>query len=106
MVCGNKPQYDYLCNMENKHIQTSDNLKKLFYQAEAIARQGEKALAVALLTQYISKAPEECLEEAYRLRGQLLLQLGDKQAAERDAIEVLKLHPAIANGKYQAEGKE
>lgn len=47
--------------------------------------------------------------EAYRERGQILFEMGDKHGAEEDMQKVLELNPqemADVNGEYSAEGIE
>ena len=81
----------------------SEKSMALLDQAKAMAAQGNKVVAVALLSQYIAQAPEAEAEEAHRLRGELLLQMGDKRGAEEDAEAVLRINPNLANGHFQLD---
>lgn len=93
-------------NMKGNTYNTTTGATAIIAQAQAQARQGNLPLAVAILTQYISQQPESNTEEAHRLRGELLLKMGDKKGAEQDAIAVLRINPSLAEGKHEAEGKE
>ena len=88
-------------------------------------------LAVALLTQQISKLEEVAggneekldaegktkqsaeqkaeLSECLRKRGGLLMAMGDKEGAEKDMKRFLELNPEKVgelNGEFKAEGRE
>ena len=89
--------------MEKNPSSTSEKSTTLLDQAKTMAAQGNKVVAVALLSQYIAQAPEAETEEAHRLRGDLLLQMGDKQGAEEDAEAVLRINPKLANGHFQLD---
>lgn len=89
--------------MEKNPSSTSEKSTTLLDQAKAMAAQGNKVVAVALLSQYIACTPEEKTEEAHRLRGDLLLQMGDKRGAEEDAEAVLRINPKLANGHFQLD---
>lgn len=89
--------------METSPSSTPDKLSSLMNQAKAMIAQGNKVVAVALLSQYITLAPGQDTEEAHQLRGDLLLQMGDKAGAEEDAKAVLRLHPELANGHFQLD---
>ena len=89
--------------MEKEPSSTPDKSTTLLNQAKAMAAQGNKVVAVALLSQYIACTPEKETEEAHRLRGDLLLQMGDKRGAEEDAEAVLRINPSLANGHFQLD---
>lgn len=89
--------------MEKNPSSTSEKSIALLGQAKAMAAQGNKVVAVALLSQYIAQAPETETEEAHRLSGALLLQMGDKRGAEEDAEAVLRINPKLANGHFQLD---
>lgn len=89
--------------MEKNPSSTSEKSTTLLDQAKAMAAQGNKVVAVALLSQYIACTPEKETEEAHRLRGALLLQMGDKRGAEEDAQAVLRINPKLANGHFQLD---
>ena len=89
--------------MEKNPSSTSEKSTTLLDQAKAMAAQGNKVVAVALLSQYIAQAPEAETEEAHRLRGALLLQMGDKRGGEEDAHAVLRINPNLAKGHYQLD---
>lgn len=89
--------------MEKKPSSTPDKSTTLLNQAKAMAAQGNKVVAVALLSQYIACTPEKETEEAHRLRGDLLLQMGDKRGAEEDAEAVLRINPSLANGHFRLD---
>ncbi|MST85317.1 tetratricopeptide repeat protein [Hallella mizrahii] len=89
--------------MEKKPSSTPDKSTTLLNQAKAMAVQGNKVVAVALLSQYIACTPEKETEEAHRLRGDLLLQMGDKRGAEEDAEAVLRINPSLANGHFRLD---
>ncbi len=63
--------------------------------------------ALAALTKAIM-ADSACAE-AYRLRGELLMAMGDTAGAQADAMEALRLDPQImcgVDGSFTADGKE
>lgn len=78
-------------------------------------------LLVAALTQQIAeqeKRVEACIEDAENKsalsknllrRGNLLMQMGDKEGAEKDMLRYLQLNPEKIEeltGKFKAEGRE
>lgn len=72
-------------------------------------------LAVALLTQQISRLEEDAegnkaeLSDCLQKRGGLLMAMGDKQGAEKDMQRFLELNPEKVgelNGEFKAEGRE
>lgn len=78
-------------------------------------------LLVAALTQQIAeqeKRVEACIEDAENKaalsknllkRGNLLMQMGDKEGAEKDMLRYLKLNPEKIEeltGEFKAEGRE
>lgn len=78
-------------------------------------------LLVAALTQQIAeqeKRAEACIEDAENKsalsknllkRGNLLMQMGDKEGAEKDMLRYLQLNPEKIEeltGKFKAEGRE
>lgn len=78
-------------------------------------------LLVAALTQQIAeqeKRAEACIEDAGNKaalsknllkRGNLLMQMGDKEGAEKDMLRYLQLNPEKIEeltGEFKAEGRE
>ena len=78
-------------------------------------------LLVAALTQQIAeqeKRVEACIEDAENKsalsknllkRGNLLMQMGDKEGAEKDMLRYLQLNPEKIEeltGEFKAEGRE
>ena len=68
---------------------------------------GILGVALALLTERLTKEPDNV--EALKLRGELLLQMGDKQGAQEDARRLMEIAPEIAadiTGDFTAKGVE
>ena len=68
---------------------------------------GNLVVALALLTEKLTKEPENV--EALKLRGELLLRMGDKQGAQEDARRLMEIAPDMAaeiNGDFTAKGVE
>ena len=55
---------------------------------------GNLVVALALLTEKLTKEPENV--EALKLRGELLLRMGDKQGAQEDARRLMEIAPDMA----------
>ena len=71
-------------------------------EAKSLLEQGNRVGAVAMLSQAI--ALNDDAVDAYFLRGELLLAMGDKKGAEQDMRRVLELDPervAHITGDYQ-----
>ncbi len=75
----------------------------LYEQAKAHMAQGQPIMAIADLTRAI--ALNEDYAEAYRLRGQLLLEMGDVANAKKDAACYMAKTQTNVNGTFSAEGK-
>ena len=76
-------------------------------KARTCMDQGDWVGAIAHLTQCI--AADDHYADAYKLRGKILLTLGDRQGAWNDMRKVLELCPEeldAISGDYTAEGKE
>ena len=68
---------------------------------------GNLVVALALLTEKLTKEPENV--EALKLRGELLLRMGDKQGAQEDARRLMEIAPEMAaeiSGDFTAKGVE
>lgn len=68
---------------------------------------GNLVVALALLTEKLAKEPDNV--EALKMRGELLLRMGDKQGAQEDAKRLMELAPEIAgdvSGDFTAKGVE
>ena len=68
---------------------------------------GNLVAALALLTEKLTKDPNNV--EALKLRGELLLKMGDKRGAQEDARRLMELVPEMAadiSGDYTAKGVE
>ena len=68
---------------------------------------GNLVVALALLTEKLTKEPENV--EALKLRGELLLRMGDKQGAQEDARRLMEIAPDMAaeiSGDFTAKGVE
>ena len=68
---------------------------------------GNLVVALALLTEKLTKEPENV--EALKLRGELLLRMGDKQGAQEDARRLMEIAPdmsAVISGDFIAKGVE
>ena len=68
---------------------------------------GNLVVALALLTEKLTKDPNNV--EALKLRGELLLKMGDKRGAQEDARRLMELVPEMAadiSGDYTAKGVE
>ena len=66
---------------------------------------GSLVVALALLTERLTKEPENV--EALKMRGELLLKMGDKQGAQEDARRLMELAPEMASditGDFTAKG--
>ncbi len=75
--------------------------------ARLAARQGSADEAIAIYTALIDANPFQA--DAFRERGKLSFDKGDKQAAEEDMRKYLELRPEEmegVNGQYEAEGVE
>ena len=60
-----------------------------------------------LLTERMTTGPENV--EALKMRGELLLKMGDKQGAQEDARRLMEIAPEMAsdiNGDFTAKGVE
>ena len=86
---------------------TDDNEDVLLLNARVTAAQGHANEAIVLYNKVIEVNPF-CID-AFRERGKLRLDQGDKQGAEEDMKMVLELDPqalADVSGDYSAEGIE
>lgn len=84
-----------------------DNEDVLLLKARLEAAQGNVDAAIALYGKVTDVNPFQT--DAYRERGALRYQQGDKQGAEEDMQKVLELNPqemADVSGDYSAEGIE
>ena len=73
----------------------------------AMIASGNLVVALALLTERLTKEPENV--EALKMRGELLLKMGDKQGAQEDARRLMEIAPEMAsdiNGDFTAKGVE
>ena len=83
---------------KNNHL-TAENC---IQEAKRLLEQGNRVGAIAMLSQAI--ALNDDAVDAYFLRGELLLAMGDKKGAEQDMRRVLELDPervAHITGDYQ-----
>ena len=74
---------------------------------KAMMASGNLVVALALLTEKLTKDPNNV--EALKLRGELLLKMGDKRGAQEDARRLMELVPEMAadiSGDYTAKGVE
>lgn len=88
-----------------EHTEESEDV--LLLHARIEAAKGNADEAVRIYSQVIDVNPFQV--EAFRERGRLRLEQGDKQGAEEDMKMVLELNPeemADVNGEYSAEGIE
>ena len=86
---------------------TQDNEDALLLTARVLAQDGRKDEAIGFYGQVIDMNPFNV--DAFRERGKLRLDNGDKQGAEEDMKMVLELNPeemADVSGEYSAEGIE
>ena len=68
---------------------------------------GNLVVALALLTERLAKGPDNV--EALKMRGELLLRMGDKNGAQEDAKRLMEIAPEMAadiTGDYSAKGVE
>ena len=76
-------------------------------EIKAMIASGNLVVALALLTERLTKEPENV--EALKIRGELLLKMGDKQGAQEDARRLMEIAPEMAsdiNGDFTAKGVE
>ena len=76
-------------------------------EIKAMIASGNLVVALALLTEILTKEPENV--EALKMRGELLLKMGDKQGAQEDARRLMEIAPEMAsdiNGDFTAKGVE
>ncbi len=88
-----------------EHTEESEDV--LLLHARIEAAKGNADEAIRIYSQVIDLNPFQV--EAFRERGKLRLEQGDKQGAEEDMKMVLELNPeemADVNGEYSAEGIE
>ena len=88
-----------------EHTEESEDV--LLLHARIEAAKGNVDEAVRIYSQVIDVNPFQV--DAFRERGKLRLEQGDKQGAEEDMKMVLELNPeemADVNGEYSAEGIE
>lgn len=88
-----------------EHTEESEDV--LLLHARIEAAKGNADEAVRIYSQVIDVNPFQV--DAFRERGKLRLEQGDKQGAEEDMKMVLELNPeemADVNGEYSAEGIE
>ena len=88
-----------------EHTEESEDV--LLLHARIEAAKGNADEAVGIYSQVIDLNPFQV--DAFRERGKLRLEQGDKQGAEEDMKMVLELNPeemADVNGEYSAEGIE
>ena len=74
---------------------------------KAMIASGNLVVALALRTERLTKEPENV--EALKMRGELLLKMGDKQGAQEDARRLMEIAPEMAsdiNGDFTAKGVE
>ena len=89
--------------MEN--VQPQEDV--LLLAARAVHQQGNDDLAITLYDQIVEMNPFQF--DAYRERGKIKFDRGDKQGAEEDMQKLLELNPdemADVSGEYSAEGVE
>jgi len=88
-----------------EHTEESEDV--LLLHARIEAAKGNADEAIRIYSQVIDVNPFQV--DAFRERGKLRLEQGDKQGAEEDMKMVLELNPeemADVNGEYSAEGIE
>lgn len=88
-----------------EHSEESEDV--LLLHARIEAAKGNADEAIRIYSQVIDVNPFQV--DAFRERGKLRLEQGDKQGAEEDMKMVLELNPeemADVNGEYSAEGIE
>ena len=88
-----------------EHTEESEDV--LLLHARIEAAKGNVDEAIRIYSQVIDVNPFQV--DAFRERGKLRLEQGDKQGAEEDMKMVLELNPeemADVNGEYSAEGIE
>ena len=76
-------------------------------EIKAMIASGNLVVALALLTERLTKEPENV--EALKMRGELLLNMGDKQGAQEDARRLMEIAPDMAaeiSGDFTAKGVE
>ena len=76
-------------------------------EIKAMIASGNLVVALALLTERLTKEPENV--EALKMRGELLLKMGDKQGAQEDARRLMEIAPDMAaeiSGDFTAKGVE
>ena len=76
-------------------------------EIKAMIASGNLVVALALLTERLTKEPENV--EALKMRGELLLNMGDKQGAQEAARRLMEIAPEMAsdiNGDFTAKGVE
>ena len=76
-------------------------------EIKTMIASGNLVVALALLTERLTKEPENV--EALKMRGELLLKMGDKQGAQEDARRLMEIAPEMAsdiNGDFTAKGVE
>ena len=76
-------------------------------EIKAMIASDNLVVALALLTERLTKEPENV--EALKMRGELLLNMGDKQGAQEDARRLMEIAPEMAsdiNGDFTAKGVE
>ena len=86
---------------------TEDNEDVLLLQARLEAARGNSELAIGIYGHVVDVNP--FCADAFRERGKLRLEQGDKQGAEEDMKMVLELNPqemTDVSGEYSAEGIE
>ena len=89
----------------NAHAEPTEDV--LLLGARLQHAMGHDDEAVAIYAEVIDLNPFQV--DAYRERGQIRFEQGDKQGAEEDMQKVLELNPqemADVNGEYSAEGIE
>ena len=64
-------------------------------EIKAMIASGNLVVALALLTERLTKEPENV--EALKMRGELLLKMGDKQGAQEDARRLMEIAPEMAS---------
>ena len=88
-----------------EHVQPHEDV--LLLAARAVHQQGNDELALKLYDQIVEMNPFQ--QDAYRERGKIKFDSGDKQGAEEDMQKLLELNPdemAGVSGDFQAEGIE
>ena len=76
-------------------------------EIKTMIASGNLVVALALLTERLTKEPENV--EALKMRGELLLKMGDKQGAKEDARRLMEIAPEMASdstGDFTAKGVE